>query len=184
MDRLNIAFVSQYGFWVCLAFAFVWCWGCLLRWSFTGWIQRLKYIIHVVFPLLWIVEIEVQRSNCSNASSRQICIRNDCLLSSRENLDVANILNQITLPAIPARSIMLNKITKGHLFVFPFTAKEWAIETTPPLVRLYSRTISRNSDKTVTNLDLTTKDNVTRDFSRTCKTFGLYCGFISEWYKH
>ena len=83
--------------------------------------------------------------------------------------EFGNILNQITLPAMPARSIMLNKITKGHLFVFPFTAKEWAIETTPPLVRLYSRTISRNSDKTVTNLDLTTKDIVTRDFSRTYK---------------
>ena len=36
------------------------------------------------------------------------------------------------------------------------------------------------SDKTVTNLDLTTKDNVTRDsFKKTYKTFRLYCGFIS-----
>ena len=40
-----------------------------------------------------------------------------------------------------------------------------------------------NSDKTVTNLDLTTKDNVTRDSFQEHTTFRLYCGFIRERYK-
>ena len=40
---------------------------------------------------------------------------------------------------------------------------------------------NRKSDKTVTNLDLMTKDNVTRDSfkKKTYKTLSLYCGFIS-----
>ena len=36
-----------------------------------------------------------------------------------------------------------------------------------------SKSVNRNSDKTVTNLDLTTKDNVTRDsFQEHIKRFG------------
>ena len=44
------------------------------------------------------------------------------------------------------------------------------------------KSVNRNSDKTITNLDLTTIDNVTRDSfqKHNYKTFRLYCGFLSE----
>ena len=81
---------------------------------------------------------------------------------------VANLRNHLQLTSLRI---------KGGTLLFEPLKSFFIHDKLMGVSRKYSSTNSdifnRKSDKTVTNLDLTTKDNVTRD------SFRLYCGFIS-----